>query len=175
LFKSTNIKWSQEFDLNQLPLQLSDSADSPDAHGVKLLEEKIDKLDLIRSHAFVTDQQTTEDLGVCVERTVRKDKDFVKWRRALLKKCHQAVRAVFGDSYEERLDKKLRVRIGRFLHEKAALVDYEKYNRFLQETVKKTSLLKRDVIFQNCSMSGKSQKAVVRQIKTAIDLFLNKE
>ena len=181
--KSTNIKWSQKFSLDQLPPELNDSLDLSDAQSIKLLEEKIDKLDLISIQAgyvFEINQQSTEeDLGVCIERTseqtVHKDKDFVKWRRGLLKKCQQVVMKVFKSTYDERLNKKLRSRIDRFLHEKASLTDDEKYSQFLRETIKKAKLLKRDVIFQNSSFSGDTQTVILTRIKTAINLFLNKE
>jgi len=180
-FKSTSIKWSPEFNLDQLPAGLKDFLGCSTIPSIRFLEQKIDKLELISSQTGFKFQlnERAEDLGIVIERNsekfINKDKDFVKWQRALFKKCQQSVLTVFKNTYEKKFNKKIRGRITRFLESKASLAGVQKYSQFLKEIIKKSKRFKRGVIFQNSSFNEKTQKIIFKQIKNAFYLFLNKE
>lgn len=173
--------------MDQLPKVISTESNRNKDTTIKLLEDKIDKLDLINTkhtnyqQIFEIDRnRSDEDIGISIERTpeagenVKSKLMFPRWKRILLKKIQRTAESVFKDTFDMKLTKKFSKRMCHFLDEKSETLNEKGYQMFLQDCVDEKKTFKRSAIFKSSSIKIINQKRILSELKTLITNYISK-
>lgn len=185
LFKATNIKWSAEFQLDQLPENFNTT--KPDEALIdKHINESgilLDKGDTQNKDIVISSE--LEDLGVSIERDTSledgpihrqkklKHKFTLKWRNALIKNLKKSISLTYkNNKFEKSLLKKLKRKTVKFL-DNSSLKNGDKYLDFLRALVNDKKALKRDDLM-NESFDINSKNKILNKLKIVFKDYISK-
>ena len=177
LFKSTSIKWHQEFHVDQLPLNISNSDNSTNDQNISELANKLSETNnnnnKIEERITEIQNLNLQDMGVRIERTIEKEptaeqpsatnnelvwkKDLIKCAKKLMKSldtCDCASLIKFRKQFKKCLNKKI-------------LLHGETYSGFVKKFVGTKKLVKKNfapLIENNNKILLKHVEKVVKQI-----------
>ena len=166
-FKSTNVKWSSGFNLDQFPTCLGDGHESTE--NQKKLIADLKSMEL--NDSFPLNFMNEQDVGECLDRSAFEEirEDIRKEKPGKLEKLLFKKIMYFAKAYESKmLKKKLRV----FLRKKAKK---KKYLKFLKKLIAKKYKFEQDLndnVFKDLHMKPKAKRSVSKIVLNQINSIL---
>ena len=171
LFKSTSIKWHQEFNVDQLPFNISNSDNLINDQNISKLANKFSKTNKIEENISEIQNLNMQDLGVRIERTIEEEPtaeqpstntNQLVWKKDLIKCVQKVIKSL--DTCDSTSLIKFRKKFKKFLNKKI-LLNGETYSYFVKKFIGYKKLVKKNFgqLIENKIMLKQVEK-VVKQI-----------
>lgn len=159
LFKSTQIEWSNDFKIDQMPIKICCFSNE------KNLNNSNNELNLVEFEALKINEEVLQDIGVKIERNEKNDLLFIKWKKVLLTNIQKMIRITFKKAGSTTSLVKFNKKLSKFLNSKLNKFK-DDYTLFLNDLLNKKLINKKDFKIKSIK-----KKLILKAIYKSISKF----